>query len=100
MWMQLSAGIGWSTELWSGLLSKQLLRRLGLVCSRFLSQRNSDAMNNRMIVIGLLITLILVGGCSSRTMDNVDIHPPTQGLLHYLKKDQMANVRTAVIRCF
>ena len=49
-------------------------------------------MNNRMIVIGLLITLILVGGCSSRTMDNVDIHPPTQGLLHYLKKDQMANV--------
>ncbi|MFC5652549.1 hypothetical protein ACFPYJ_26205 [Paenibacillus solisilvae] len=51
-------------------------------------------MNNRKAAIVFLLTIILiiVSGCSGHTMDNVDIHPPTQGLLHYLQKDQMANV--------
>lgn len=49
-------------------------------------------MNNRVTIILILVMLILLGGCSRRTMDNVDIHPPRQGLLHYMQQDQMANV--------
>lgn len=39
----------------------------------------------------LLTALLLSSGCST-SMSNVDIEPPTSGILHYLQQSSMANV--------
>ncbi|WP_090977466.1 hypothetical protein [Paenibacillus sp. CF384] len=36
--------------------------------------------------------MLLLGGCSGKPLRNVEIDPPTRGLLHYLQQDQMTNV--------
>ncbi|WP_143111539.1 hypothetical protein [Paenibacillus sp. BC26] len=43
------------------------------------------------LVIGGLAALLL-GGCTAKPLRNVEIDPPTRGLLHYLQQDQMTNV--------
>lgn len=42
--------------------------------------------------VWILIGSIFLGGCSDSNFNNVDINPPTKGLLHYLQQGQMANV--------
>ncbi|WP_219838656.1 hypothetical protein [Paenibacillus sp. R14(2021)] len=54
-------------------------------------------MPNRICSTGLkalvLLTALLLGGCAAGSvLDNVEIHPPTKGLLHALQSDGMANV--------
>jgi hypothetical protein len=42
--------------------------------------------------VWIMIGAIVLGGCSDSKFDNVDMNPPTKGLLHYLQQGQMANV--------
>ncbi|MCD9022061.1 hypothetical protein [Cohnella silvisoli] len=44
------------------------------------------------IVAWIMVGTFILGGCSDPKIVNVDINPPTKGLLHYLKQDQMVNV--------
>ncbi|SEN83941.1 hypothetical protein [Paenibacillus sp. OV219] len=40
----------------------------------------------------IMIILLALSGCAGKPMTNVEIHPPSKGLIHYLQQDQMANV--------
>jgi hypothetical protein len=40
----------------------------------------------------IMIGSFVLGGCSDSKFVNVDINPPTKGLLHALQQGQMANV--------
>lgn len=44
-----------------------------------------------LVVFPLLSAMLLSSGCST-SMRNVDIDPPTSGILHYLQQSSMANV--------
>ncbi|WP_308635912.1 hypothetical protein [Paenibacillus silvisoli] len=38
------------------------------------------------------MALLLLGGCTGEPLRNVEVQPPTRGLLHYLQQDRMTNV--------
>lgn len=48
--------------------------------------------NQTNVAMTLLIILLMLSGCAGKPMRNVEINPPSRGLIHYLQQDQMANV--------